>query len=60
MRVKGKVHWGYTASSKEISLIHSHEKRGIAGILAGGIAKGFRGIASHDCWGPYYRQESVT
>jgi transposase-like protein len=57
MRVKGKVHWGHTASTKEVTLIHSHEKRGIEGILAGGVLKGFRGIASHDCWGPYYRQE---
>ena len=57
IRVKGKVHWGHTASTEEVTLIHSHEKRGIEGILAGGILKGFRGIASHDCWGPYYRQE---
>ena len=57
IRVKGKVHWGHTASTKEVTLIHSHEKRGIEGILAGGVLKGFRGIASHDCWGPYYRQE---
>lgn len=57
IRVKGKVPWGHTASTKEVTLIHSHEKRGIEGILAGGILKGVRGIASHDCWGPYYRQE---
>ncbi|MCF7940233.1 MAG: IS66 family transposase [Spirochaetia bacterium] len=57
IRVGGKVHWAHTASTELITLISAHQKRGVAGILAGGVLKGYEGIAVHDCWGPYYHKE---
>lgn len=62
IRVKGKVHWAHTASTEQVTLISSHHKRGVEGILAGGILKGFEGVAVHDCWGSYYHEQfsSVT
>lgn len=56
IRVNGKVHWAHTASTEKVTLISSHPKRGVDGILAGGILKGFAGVAVHDCWGSYYHE----
>lgn len=62
IRVNGKVQWAHTASTERITLIGSHPKRGVEGILAGGILQRFGGVAVHDCWGSYYHQRfsSVT
>lgn len=54
IRVNGKVHWAHTSSTEKITLITAHHKRGVAGILAGGVLDGFGGVAVHDCWGSYY------
>jgi transposase len=57
IRVKGKVHWAHTASTERVTLISSHPKRGVEGILAGGVLDGFEGVAVHDCWGSYYHEQ---
>jgi len=56
IRVDGKVHWAHTASTEKVTLITSHPKRGVDGILAGGVLKDFGGVAVHDCWGSYYHE----
>jgi len=56
IRVNGKVHWAHTASTEKVTLISSHPKRGVEGILAGGVLKDFGGVAVHDCWGSYYHE----
>jgi transposase len=55
--VNGKVHWAHTSSTEKITLITAHPKRGVAGILAGGVLDGFEGVAVHDCWGSYYHEK---
>lgn len=57
IRVGGKVHWAHTASTEQITLISAHPKRGVAGILNGGVLKGYQGVAVHDCWGSYYHKD---
>jgi len=56
IRVNGKVHWAHTASTEKVTLISTHPKRGVEGILAGGVLKDFGGVAVHDCWGSYYHE----
>lgn len=43
IRVNAKAHWAHAASTEKATLISSHPKRGVDGILAGGILKGFGG-----------------
>lgn len=57
IRVNGKIQWAHTSSTEKITLITAHPKRGVEGILAGGVLKHFRGVAVHDCWGSYYNEE---
>lgn len=57
IRVEGKVHWAHTASTEKVTLISSHPKRGVDGILAGGVLKDFGGVAVHDCWGSYCHEQ---
>lgn len=57
IRVNGKIQWAHTSSTDKVTLITAHPKRGVEGILAGGVLKNFRGVAVHDCWGSYYKEE---
>lgn len=56
IRVNAKVYWAHTASTEKVTLISCHPKRGVDGILAGGVLKDFAGVAVHDCWGSYYHE----
>jgi transposase len=60
IRVKGKVHWAHTASTEQVTLISSHPRRGVEGILAGGVLNQFEGVAVHDCWSSYYNEQFNT
>ena len=57
IRVNGKIQWAHTSSTEKVTLITAHTKRGVEGILAGGVLKHFKGVAVHDCWGSYYHEE---
>jgi transposase len=57
IRVNGKMQWAHTSSTEKVTLITAHPKRGVEGILAGGVLKHFKGVAVHDCWGSYYHEE---
>ena len=56
-RINGKTAWLHSASTKDRTLYHTHEKRGSEGTNAGGILPAFQGIAVHDCWKPYFKYE---
>ena len=55
LRCLGKLHWLHSASTEFLTLLHVHKKRGTEGSDAGGILPFFEGIATHDCWGAYFR-----
>jgi transposase len=54
IRVCGKINWMHTASTQDKTLLVSNAKRGKLGIDACGVLPLFKGVAVHDCWGPYY------
>jgi transposase len=55
IRCLGKLRWLHSASTEFLTLLHVHERRGKEGSDAGGILPFFKGNASHDCWGAYFR-----
>ncbi len=56
IRFNSKMYWAHTASTELITLIHAHPKRGVEGVLAGGVLEEFPGVAVHDCWGSYLKK----
>jgi transposase len=54
LSLQGKTHWLHTASSPKYTALHTHAKRGREGIIAGGIIKGYKGIAIHDFLSAYH------
>jgi transposase len=59
-RVAGRLHWVHSASTALLSLFVVHAKRGVAAMDAAGVLPGFRGVAVHDGWSPYWRYDQTT
>lgn len=57
IRVNGKIHWAHTSSTKSITLINTHEKRGKEAIDSFGVLPNFKGVAVHDCLAAYGDEE---
>jgi transposase len=53
LRSNGKNLWAHTSSTKNVTLVSAHEKRGKEGTLAAGVLQNFKGVAVHDCWAAY-------
>ena len=54
-QVDGKRLWVHSASTLKFTHLTISGKRGYDGMEAGGVLPGFRGIAVHDCWAPYWK-----
>jgi transposase len=55
IRVKGKLHWLHTASSKLFTYLFVHEKRGAQALTSEkSILDRIRGWLVHDCWSSYF------
>lgn len=50
----------HTASTRELTLLTVHERRGTEGADAAGVLPGFDGVAVHDAWAPYDTYEQAT
>jgi transposase len=59
-RVAGRLHWVHSASTALLSWFVVHPKRGVVAMDAAGVLPGFRGVAVHDCWSPYWRYDTAT
>jgi transposase len=59
MRNRGVLWWLHTASTKLLTYLTIHRKRGKEGMDAGGILPTFTGVAVHDCWKPYWLYRCV-
>jgi transposase len=59
-RVAGRLAWVHSASTGSLSLFTVHAKRGKAAMDAAGVLPGFRGVAVHDGWSPYWRYQGIT
>lgn len=59
-RVDGKTWWVHDASNCEYTYLDISPKRGSAGMEQCGVLPGFRGIAVHDCWAPYWKYGDIT
>ena len=59
-RVDGKTVWVHNASNEDYTHLSVHEKRGVAGMDAGGVLPLFSGIAVHDCWAPYWAYPGIV
>lgn len=53
MSKNGKIKWLHTATTDKLTFLYMDEKRGKAGMDAGGILPQYHGIAIHDFWKPY-------
>jgi transposase len=54
MRNRGVLWWLHTASTKMLTFLKIHRKRGNEGMEAGGVLPEFRGVAVHDFWKAYW------
>jgi transposase len=54
VRIGGKLHWLHTASTRLLTLLGWHAKRGREGMDAQGVLPGFGGRAVHDGWSAYF------
>jgi transposase len=54
-RTSGVREWIHVASTPLLTLLDCHERRGVEATDAIGVLPGFRGVAMHDRWGPYWR-----
>jgi len=59
-RVAGRLHWVHSASTALLSWFMVHPKRGVAAMDAAGVLPGFRGVAVHDGWSPYWRYDQAS
>jgi len=59
-RVAGRLHWVHSASTPLLSWFRVHPKRGMVAMDAAGVLPGFRGVAVHDGWSPYWRYPKAT
>jgi transposase len=59
IRVDKQTMWAHTASTGSLTYIDVVPKRGKDGINAIGILTEYQGISVHDCWGPYFRYDSI-
>jgi transposase/uncharacterized coiled-coil protein SlyX len=57
VRVKGKLHWCFVASTPQITSYGIHAKRGKTGIESMGILNTFKGRLIHDFFKPYFSYE---
>ena len=53
LRVEGKLHWLHSASTRTLSYLFCHRRRGTVAMQAMGVLPGFTGTAVHDAWAPY-------
>jgi len=56
-RAEMKLHWIHTVATAVLTWLGAHAKRGREAMDAGGILPKYKGIAVHDCWGPYFGDE---
>ncbi len=56
-RVAGRLYWVHSASTRLLTLLSVHAKRGKVAMDAAGVLPGFAGVAVHDGWAPYWRYD---
>lgn len=60
LRVNGKLHYAHVASTGRYTYLYFSAKRGVEAMNKGGVLPGFRGVAVHDCWQPYWKYDQAT
>ena len=53
LRVGRDLHWLHVLSTEQLTHYHTHPKRGLAALAAGGLLARFAGILVHDHWSAY-------
>lgn len=56
-RISGTRQWVHVASTKLLTLLDCHPKRGVDATDAMGVLPAFGGVAMHDRWKPYWRYD---
>jgi transposase len=57
MRSRGKLRWLHTASTRLLTFLEMHRKRGKEAMDEIGILNGFKGTAVHDCMASYWNYD---
>jgi len=55
LRIGGKTRWVHSASTKDATHYHAHERRGADATISAGILPHFQGTVIHDGWKAYMR-----
>lgn len=58
-RVNGETRYVHNASTDKLTYQTVSKKRGKDGMIEGGVLPGFRGIAVHDRWVPYWNFSTI-
>ena len=60
INVAGRLHWAHIVCDRTATYVYPHEKRGLEGILSGGILNSVSPdtIIMHDCWATYFTAAS--
>ncbi|MGH2708103.1 MAG: IS66 family transposase, partial [Actinomycetota bacterium] len=54
-RISGARQWIHVCSTRLLTLLDCHPRRGVEATDAMGVLPGFEGVAMHDRWKPYWR-----
>ncbi|MGH9341460.1 MAG: IS66 family transposase, partial [Acidobacteriota bacterium] len=59
-RIGGSRQWLHVASTAQLTLLDCHAKRGVQATDDMGVLPGFKGVAVHDRWRPYWHYDRCT
>lgn len=59
VRADGKLHWLHSSSNALFTHLSVSKKRGVIGMEEGGVLPNFTGVATHDCWAPYFKYDNI-
>lgn len=60
IHINGKIYWLHSASTEYLTYLYLHAKRGAQGSDSAGVLPAFHGVATHDCWSPYFNYDTCS
>lgn len=60
IHINGKIYWLHSASTEWLTYLYLHPRRGSQGSDSAGVLPAFHGVATHDCWSPYFNYDACS